>query len=231
MSSDRINGFFLAQVAGFFPCIYQCQPVAISFQLFHFRYHGRVGRRGKIAVLCLRNIRVEFSCLLNPCLHATVKHLNIAVAKIIHQPPKAPAMEVVATKAVEAATDGDTKQKAHEGLKKAQVALKQSKEVDHYKILGVPRSATAKEIKKAYKKTAMRWHPDKNIGNEKVMKEIGKKLHDFGGIEMQRAIFYTFLHCFPLMRDSTGEDVTFYIRGYAKNFFDISWNGIGDWQR
>lgn len=48
---------------------------------------------------------------------------------------------------------------------------------DYYDVLEVPRTATAEEIKKAYRKKALQYHPDKNPGDaeaEKRFKEISE---------------------------------------------------------
>ena len=43
-----------------------------------------------------------------------------------------------------------------------------AEEIDYYKILGVEKNATADEIKKAYKKTAIKYHPDRNPGDKEA---------------------------------------------------------------
>lgn len=51
--------------------------------------------------------------------------------------------------------------------RKAEVALKQSKTKDYYKILGVERSCTEVDIKKAYRRESLKHHPDKGGDEEK----------------------------------------------------------------
>merc|ERR1712232_241035 len=79
--------------------------------------------------------------------------------------------------AEESAPDGELKNQAQKKVQQAQVALKQSKEKNYYKILGIQRNASKKEIKSAYRKLALQWHPDKNPDN---LEEAEKKFADIG---------------------------------------------------
>lgn len=53
---------------------------------------------------------------------------------------------------------------------------------DFYEVLGVNRNAEEKEIKKAYRKLSLKYHPDKNPNNKEAAEEIFKKVSFAYGI-------------------------------------------------
>src|SRR5690348_17438693 len=50
-------------------------------------------------------------------------------------------------------------------------------ERDFYKILGVPRTATESDIRKAYKALARKYHPDKNPGDKAAEEKFKAVAH------------------------------------------------------
>lgn len=49
---------------------------------------------------------------------------------------------------------------------------------DYYEILGVPRDATADQLKKTYRKLAKQWHPDRNPGDKGVAETKFKEISE-----------------------------------------------------
>ena len=52
---------------------------------------------------------------------------------------------------------------------------------DYYKILGVEKGSSDEDIKKAYRKAAMKFHPDKNPNNPEIIQTIRGLGYKFEG--------------------------------------------------
>lgn len=64
-------------------------------------------------------------------------------------------------------------------IRDAKTALKKSKRVDYYKLLELDQNAGDADLKRAYRKAALRYHPDKASSedrdeNEKKFKLVGQ---------------------------------------------------------
>lgn len=71
-----------------------------------------------------------------------------------------------------------------------------AEEEDFYKVLGVEKNATAQEIKKAYRKLAMKYHPDHNPGNKEAEEKFRQVSEAFDVLsnEEKRAKYDQFGH-------------------------------------
>ena len=61
-------------------------------------------------------------------------------------------------------------------LKEAKRLQKLSKRKDYYKILGIERSASQDQIRQAYRKGALRHHPDRHVSAEPEVREKEEKI-------------------------------------------------------
>lgn len=67
--------------------------------------------------------------------------------------------------------------------------------MSYYDFLEVPKTATKEEINKAYKKQALKWHPDRNPNNKEKAEEMFKKIgeaHEVLTNEEKRSIYDRF---------------------------------------
>ena len=67
---------------------------------------------------------------------------------------------------------------------------------DYYEILGVDKSATEREIKKAYKKLAMKYHPDRTQGDKALEEKFkeAQEAHEILTDERKRAAYDQYGH-------------------------------------
>lgn len=60
---------------------------------------------------------------------------------------------------------------------------------DYYKILQVDKNAKDDDLKKAYRKLAMKWHPDKNPTNKKDAEAKFKQISEAYEVRVVRPFF------------------------------------------
>ncbi|MEX0690086.1 MAG: DnaJ domain-containing protein, partial [Candidatus Paceibacterota bacterium] len=91
---------------------------------------------------------------------------------------------------------------------------------DYYKILGIDKGASKEEIKKAYRKLAHKYHPDKTSGDEARFKEVNEAYQVLSN-EKKRTQYDRFGSGFP---GAGGQHSG--MGGF--DFNNVNWSDMGD---
>ena len=88
---------------------------------------------------------------------------------------------------------------------------------DYYEVLGVSRSASENELKSAYRKLALQYHPDRNPGNKEAEEKFKEAAEAYEVLRDQRkrAIYDQYGH-------AGLEDPVFPVSVALKTFFPVS---------
>lgn len=101
---------------------------------------------------------------------------------------------------------------------------------DYYKILGVAKGASEEEVKKAYRRLAHQYHPDKNGGNESKFKEVNEAYQVLGNKE-KRAQYDRFGQVFeggPSTYSGQNPFGGFGFGGFGESGFRVNMEDLGD---
>ena len=100
---------------------------------------------------------------------------------------------------------------------------------DYYKILGVNKNASSDEIKKAYRKLALKYHPDKNPGNKEAEEKFKKMSEAYAVLsdDQKRKNYDQFGSTDSFKQRFSQEDI---FRGFDVNeiFRDLGFNFRGN---
>lgn len=98
---------------------------------------------------------------------------------------------------------------------------------DYYNILGVEKNATQDEIKKAFRKKAHEYHPDKKTGDEVKFKEINEAYQVLGNPQ-KRSQYDQFGSAFNGAQGNGGQGGFGGFGGFSQGGIDIDMDDLGD---
>lgn len=99
---------------------------------------------------------------------------------------------------------------------------------DYYDILGVSKNATKDEIKRAYRKLAHKYHPDKAGGDEETFKKVNAAYQVLGD-DKKRAQYDQFGHTFEYTSGSPGGEPFGFegFGGFGRHGINIDFENLG----